>query len=127
MPLARIGEWRGRAIEVTAHLIPRYLWTTASIDVYIDSECVLRTGGKLAATGGVRSEFYDSGATHEIALNWGRPQLQSFPIEITIDGKLIVRSQANVDNWPLALWPAALVVAGIAWAFWRATHGGFAM
>ena len=33
-------QWHGSTVEVTARLIPRFLWTTASIDVFIDGECV---------------------------------------------------------------------------------------
>jgi hypothetical protein len=123
MPPSRIALWRGRAIEVTAHLIPRCLWTTASIDVFVDSQCVLRSGGKLAAIGGVSAQFYDSGATHDIELCWGRAQIQCFPIEIKIDGEVVARSKVYVDNWPLVLWPATLVAGAIFWGFWHVAHG----
>jgi len=116
---ARIAEWRGRAVEVTGHLIPRYLWTTASIDVFIDSECVLRTGGQLKSVGGTTADFYDSGSTHEIALHWRCPLLTGFPIRITIDGELVAESYVTVDNWQLALWPVLLVGAGAVATLWR--------
>ncbi|HEY2253415.1 MAG TPA: hypothetical protein VGH74_20215 [Planctomycetaceae bacterium] len=89
MPPARVGEWRGRAIEVTARLIPRCLWTTASIDVFVDAECVLRTGGQMAATGSSTAQFYDSGMTHDIELQWGVGGLRSFPVKIVIDGQIV--------------------------------------
>jgi hypothetical protein len=119
MLLARVGEWRGRAVEVTARLIPKYLWTTASIDVYVDSGCVLQTGGKLESTGSVFARFYDSGATHDIEVQWGRGGVRGFPIRIMIDGQLVADSRVFVDNWPLALWPLVLFVVAAAWAFWR--------
>ncbi len=119
MALARVGEWRGRTVEVTARVIPRYLWTTASIDVYIDAECVLQTGGQMKATGGCTAQFYDSGSTHEIVLEWGLPLITSFPVTITIDGELVVDSPVTVDYWMLALWPAIVVAAGAVWIFWR--------
>jgi hypothetical protein len=118
MALKRVGEWRGRSVEVTGHLIPRYLWTTASIDVFIDSDCVLQTGGELKIVGASTAQFYDSGSDHQIVLEWGRPAITGFPIEITIDGELVARSYVTVDNWPLALWPALLVAAGAAAALW---------
>jgi hypothetical protein len=119
MALARAGEWHGRSVEVTGHLISRYLWTTASIDVYIDSECVLQTGGQLKSVGGSTAEFYESGSTHEIALRWGHPQITGFPVRIIIDSELVAESHVTVDNWPLALWPALLVVAGAAAVLWQ--------
>jgi hypothetical protein len=119
MPLARVGEWRGRTVEVTGRVIPRFLWMTASIDVYIDSECVLQTGGQLKSVGASRAEFYDSGSSHEIMLEWDRPGLGSFPITITIDGELVAESRVFVENWPLALWPLVLLTAAAAWIFWR--------
>ena len=119
MMLVQIGKWHGHNVEVTARLIPRCLWTTASIDVYIDSDCVLRTGGQMKTTGVSTAQFYDSGSTHDIALEWGRAALSSFPITITIDGQVVANSRVSVDNWPLALWPlilfAILGAAGV-WA-----------
>jgi hypothetical protein len=119
MLLARVGEWRGRTVEVTARFIPKYLWMTASIDVYLDSGCVLQTGGKLESTGSVIARFYDSGSTHDIELRWGRGALRSFPITIMIDGALVAGSRVFVSNWPLALWPFLLFVTAAAWALWR--------
>jgi hypothetical protein len=120
MALAQIGKWRGRNVEVTARVIARCLWTTASIDVYIDSECVLRTGGQMKSIGVSTAQFYDSGSTHDIALEWGRAAVRSFPITITIDGQVVADSVVSVDNWPLALWPLILFGAVGAAATWFA-------
>ena len=46
-----VVEWQGSPIRVEARLIPRFLWTTASIDVFVGQQCVLRTGGQMKATG----------------------------------------------------------------------------
>jgi hypothetical protein len=119
MALSRIGEWRGRSVEVTGRLIPRFLWMTASIDVYIDSECVLQTGGQLMVVGGSTAQFYNSGSTHEIALEWGYPGISGFPIWINIDGEFIAESRVTIDNWPLSFWPVLVVVAVAAAVLWR--------
>jgi len=119
MTLALAGEWRGRALQVTARLIPRFLWTTASIDVFLDACCVLQTGGKMKLTGGSTARFEDSGTIHDIELTWGRARLRWFPVKITIDGQLVADSKVFVDNWPLELWPSAVLVGAVAWLFWR--------
>jgi len=119
MALVRIGEWHGRSLEVTGYLIPRYLWLTASIDVHIDSQCVLQTGGQLKSVGGSTAEFYDSGSTHRITLTWGSPWITGFPVRISIDGELVAESWVTVDYWPLALWPIGLVAAGAAGILWQ--------
>jgi hypothetical protein len=117
MRLAKFGDWRGRSVEVTARLIPRYLWTTASIDVYIDSECVLRTGGQMKSVGTATDEFYASGSIHTVELTWGRPGIGSFPVTIAIDDEFVADSRVCVENWPIGLWPfITLPIA--AWAFW---------
>jgi hypothetical protein len=122
MPLARLGEWHGRAVEVTARLISRYLWTTASIDVFVDSQCVLQTGGQMKITGSSSAQFYDSGATHDIELHWDRGGVGFFPITVIIDGQVVAQSRVHVDNWPLALWPFVLVAA-VAWTLFRCWFG----
>ncbi len=68
------------------------------------------------------AQFYDSGSTHDIVLEWGRAAIRSFPITITIDGQVVADSVVSVDNWPLALWPLILfgVVGGAAtWAAYQ--------
>ena len=111
-------EWRGHVVQVTACLVPRFLWTTASINVLLDERCVLKTGGQMKVTGASSARFEDSGTFHNVELNWGRARLRWFPIKITIDGQPVAESKVFVDNWPLALWPAALFLGVVAW-FWR--------
>ena len=45
-------QWNGSAVEVTAHLVPRFLWSTASIDVFLDGRCIL---SKRAASSSLRA------------------------------------------------------------------------
>jgi hypothetical protein len=63
-------RWRGSEVEVKARLVPRYFWTTASIDVYLDAQCILRTGGVMKLTGSSRAEFDQDGSRHSVELSW---------------------------------------------------------
>jgi hypothetical protein len=68
------------------------------------------------------AQFYDSGSTHDSALEWGRAAVRSFPITIMIDCQVVADSRVSVDNWPLALWPLiplGVVGAAAAWAACR--------
>jgi len=49
--MSEIIRWQDSAVDVQARLDPRFLWSTASIDVFLDEECIFRTGGQLKATG----------------------------------------------------------------------------
>jgi len=117
MSLTRIGEWRGQSIEVTARLIPKFLWTTASIDLFVNSTCVLRTGGKMKVIGSSSARFEDSGTAHDVELRWGWPRPRWFPIKVLIDGDIVADSRAFVENWPLAQWPTVAVLAALVWIF----------
>jgi hypothetical protein len=107
-------RWHGSTVEVTARLIPRFLWTTASIEVFLDEECILRTGGQLKITGSSSAEFCHGGSVHHVELSWGQAHLHSFPYELRIDGAKVAVSQVFVQNWKLILlawWiPVALVL-----------------
>ena len=54
--------WEGSAVEVRARVVPRYLWTTTSIDVFVDGRCILKTGGQMKAVGSSFAEFHHGGA-----------------------------------------------------------------
>jgi hypothetical protein len=103
--------WNGSKLTVTSTLLPRAMWFTASIDVFLDGNCVLRTGGRLETTGTQTAQFVHSGKNHEVSLTWGRPSLTSFPIEIHMDGQSVLRSRVFTGNWYLSLWPFALIAA----------------
>lgn len=107
-------QWHGSIVEVTARLIPRFLWTTASIDVFLDGSCILRTGGQLKITGSSSAEFYHGGSVHHVELSWGQADLRSFPYQLQIDGAKVAVSRVFVQNWRLvflALWiPVALLL-----------------
>ena len=104
-------NWKGQPVVVTSTLVPRYLWQTASIDVFLNNGCVLRTGGQFKFTGSHTSHFTNSGTKHEITVRWGWARMRSFPIELSIDGEQLLKSRVYTGNWVLALWPWLIVVA----------------
>jgi hypothetical protein len=115
-------RWHGCTVEVTARLVPRYLWTTSSIDVFLDGRCILRTGGQMKVTGSSSAEFQHDGATHTVAISWGRVQQRGlirrrFPYDLTIDGAKVAASEVPVENSGLLVIPllalAALFVFGL--------------
>jgi len=119
MNLSRVAEWCGNPVEVTARFIPKFLWTTASIDVLVDSRCVLRTGGKWKIVGTSAARFDHAGSIHDIELTWGLCPLRSFSIKIKIDRELIADTRVLVSNWPTSLWPVA---AFLVWFGWAVVH-----
>jgi hypothetical protein len=78
--------------------IPRFFWMTASIDVYLDNECILRTGGQLNLTGSVAATFSDGGSAHQAELRWGNSRWYRFPYQLRIDGMPVDESQVLVEN-----------------------------
>jgi hypothetical protein len=110
------ARWNGRVVSVVSTLIPRFLWQTASIDVFVDEECILRTGGQLKLTGSHASEFTHSGQKHKALLTWGRASVRSFPITLAIDGEPVLESRVHTSNWVVSLWPWVLIVGLV--LFW---------
>jgi hypothetical protein len=118
-----IPLWNDHRIDVQAALVPKYLWTTASIDVYLDGVCILRTGGKLRPTGLIETAFTDAAGMHRVALTWGVGWLRQFPFVLYIDGEVVAHSRVRVSNWPLGMlvWLLILTV-GITIPILKALH-----
>jgi hypothetical protein len=121
MPGAKT-RWHGSTVEVTARLVPRYLWSTASIDVFLDGRCILRTGGQMRAVGSSSAEFDHDGEAHTVEVSWGRAQPRGFtrhcfPYDLTIDGAKVAASEVPVENSGLLVIPllalASLFVLGL--------------
>ena len=93
--------------------MPRYLWTTVSIDVLLDGEPVLQTGGQASLLGRCRSRFQRQGKAHKAELSWGKMANGAFPFMLRIDEELVLASEVPVDNWRMVVvgWIAALFVA----------------
>jgi hypothetical protein len=102
----------GKIYQVRAHLVPRYFWTSASIDVYLDGRCILMTGGQMKLTGGYSRAFTDGGQQHLAELKWGVGWQHHFPYELWIDGKMVAQSRVPVENWGMIFIPAT-IIAGI--------------
>jgi hypothetical protein len=108
--------WHGSTVEVTARLVPRYLWTTASIDVFLDGRCILRTGGQLKLIGSSSAEFDHDGSVHSVELSWGCARRQgfvrhSFPYQLRIDGAKVAISEVAVEDAGLSLIPILLLAS----------------
>ena len=94
-----VVQWRGADLAIRARWVPRCLWCTASIDVFLAGECVLRTGGQLKIVGSATNGFDYQGTRHEAKLSWGRYERGGFPIEVKIDGEHVASSHLVVENW----------------------------
>jgi hypothetical protein len=108
--------WHGSTVEVTARLVPRYLWTTASIDVFLDGRCILRTGGQMRMVGSGSAEFDHDGALHTVELSWDRARSRGltghgFPYQLRIDGAKVAVSEVAVDNSGWLVIPMLLLLA----------------
>jgi hypothetical protein len=115
-------KWQDTPIDVQARLIPRFLWTTASIDVFLAGQCILRTGGQMKAIGSHSATFTHSGSTHTAELSWGYGLLRSFPYKLRIDGNPVSEARVYVQNWPLGLIIAFLLAAAFLAIFHFVRH-----
>jgi hypothetical protein len=115
--MSEIIEWQGSKVEVRARLVPRYFWNTASIDLYMDGQQILQTGGQLKLKGSSSTSFTHANRTHIVVLNWGSSGLRfSFPYELRIDGASVATSRVRIQNWPIfmvmlaAIWAVLLAI-----------------
>ena len=113
------ASWNGVSIQVTARTVPRYLFTTASIDVMVDGRQVIGTGGVLKRTGSHQVSFQIGNLSHRATLSWGVGSPASFPFRLQIDEALVLEGRVPTKNWWLGLWPWTVAVAlGILAAAW---------
>ena len=103
--------WRDKEIRVQAKLVPRFLWTTASIDVFLGDACILRTGGQLKLRGSQCASFNNGGSEHRAELSWGIARQRSFPYRLSIDGAAVNESTVFIGNWSMAFVPAIIFAA----------------
>src|SRR5436190_15479343 len=105
-----MSSWRDKPVRVTSSYVPRYLWTTASIDVFLGNQCVLRTGGQAKLTGAHSGSFSDGGEEHRVELKWGQSIGFRFPYQLRINGVLIAGSIVRVENEIMVGIPAFIIV-----------------
>jgi hypothetical protein len=118
--MSEIIKWKDSTVDVQARLIPRFLWSTASIDVFLDGQCILRTGGQLKFTGSHSTTFSHSDSTHTAELSWGTTiSLMSFPYQLRVDGVPVASSRVYIRNWPLGLtvWISIAVLLALLFHF----------
>jgi len=101
--------WRDKPVRVEAHQVPRYFWTTVSIDVFLDDRCILRTGGQVKNIGWGSAAFSEGGSLHQVEVSWGRSRMFRFPYQLRIDGVALQTSHVRVENWYMILIPACII------------------
>jgi hypothetical protein len=91
MPTA---SWNGQAVMISCAMVSRYAWTTASIDVSLGSQVILRTGGQAKFTGSHTEPFQFNGSGHTAQLTWGvsGPQVSCHAQHRRIEGRGLPRS-----------------------------------
>jgi hypothetical protein len=119
-----IATWQGNAIQVTARLVPRCLWTTASIDVFVGDQCVLRTGGRMKLIGFCCQKFTCLGQTHSAEVSWGAGRLYSFPYQVRIDGVPVKEGRVRVQNWPVGFIVPLVLLVVLVLLFWLLRRRG---
>ena len=103
-------RWENTTVGVTAELVSRWLYTTASIDVYVDGNCVLRTGGVWRFWGTQSAVFTHDGKSHPAELSWGSGK-NDFGYALKIDGQGVLKGRVRPDNMTAGLIPAGLAIA----------------
>lgn len=97
--MAEMIKWRNATVEIKASLVPRFLWITASLDVFLSGQCILRTGGGFKFKGACSNEFDHAGERHKVQVRWGVSGLWSFPYQLQIDNEVIAESRVYLRNW----------------------------
>jgi hypothetical protein len=116
--MSEVIKWQGSTVDVQARLVPRYLWNTASIDVFLDGQQILRTGGGFKFTGSHSTPFNHAGSTHMAEVSWGFCGLSfSIPYQLRVDGTPVAASRVQIRNWPVALVVIGVAVAALSVIF----------
>ena len=103
-------HWEGCDLAVKAEYVPRYLYTTASINVHVNANCILRTGGVWRLWGKQGADFVHNEKKHHAELSW-RSGRSEFEYELTIDGQRVLKSVVTPRNFLMPLIPIALLLA----------------
>lgn len=111
MNKATLVRWDGSDLDIEAEYVPRYLYTTASINIY--NRCILRTGGVWRFRGTKSAEFTHNGKTGHAELSW-RSGRSEFWCKLTIDDQAVLTGVVTPRNFLALLIPAAVALAAIA-------------
>lgn len=107
---AKASPWEGGNIEVRARLVPKFLWTTGSIDVFLNGVRIVSSGGKFKISTTTRAEFNHHGSQHTVELQARSARVGTFPYKLLIDGVLIADSEVFIDNPRILLLPWILLI-----------------
>jgi hypothetical protein len=111
MNMNEVNRWQDCPIGVRARLVPRFLWSTASIDVFLGEKCILRTGGQFKFKGSHSTTFILSGSSHTAELSWGYGSFGSFPYQLRIDDAPVCTSRVYIGNQMMGIVGAILFAA----------------
>jgi hypothetical protein len=111
---ASVTTWELEEVTVTARLVPRYAFMSASIDVEVGGKLVLATGGVYKFVGVHTQTFERNGKLHRVELSWKTGGFRAFPIRLAIDGAPLLESDVRILNWWLMYWPF-LILSCVAW------------
>jgi hypothetical protein len=114
-PVSQHARWNGSDFSVTARLLPHRAFFAASIDVHVDRETKLRTGGVFKLLGEHKEEVLISGSRRAMVLSWGRAAPRSFPVKLTVDEEVVLEGNVQISNWYVAYWPWALIASLLVW------------
>jgi hypothetical protein len=107
--------WNGHRVTVEAYKLARRAWITTSIDVLLDSEAILKSGGKLQFTGTCSEIFHQEDGDHRVDLSWGRSFWGlSFPFRARIDGVEVCSGRVRVARWYVQ-WLFVVLAVALAW------------
>src|SRR2546426_11480508 len=97
-------SWRNKPVRVRARLVPRFFWTTASIDVFLEDKCILRTGGQFKFTGSHSASFTDGRSEHQADLTWVERAVTAFLISfgLTEPRLVIQKSRLKIGPWAIS-------------------------
>ena len=96
------ATWRGHCVMVEAYRTARRAWITTSIDVLLDGNRILMTGGKFRFTGTCSELFRQADGEHKIELSWGSSFWGiSFPFTVRIDSVEICSGRVRAARWYL--------------------------
>jgi hypothetical protein len=122
-----MNYWHNKPITVTARSLPRFIWTTASIDVFLDGQCILRTGGQAKLTGGHSASFTEGGSPHQVELTWELSRGFGFPYKVLIDGAVVEEGNVQIENRFMIIIPALLIVIILFAVFGSLLYWGITM